>query len=154
GVIERVVVNGAEFFALDVADAVGGVDQQYQRGFVERKRDGVDGEIAAAQVFVNGGGSNLWARAGLGESLFVRAAHLRRHAAGEQQIDGLQVVIGRNDFRAEFFLRQLGEFESAALHSKIQIANREAAERVAHGAAGQEYTGASFGGELPHLPDH
>ena len=56
-VVERIVVNGAQFLALDVADAVGGIDQQSQRGLVERERDGVDGEVAAAQIFVNGRGA-------------------------------------------------------------------------------------------------
>ena len=99
-------------------------------------------------------GRDLRTRAGFGETLLSRDAHLGGHAAGKKQVDGLQMLVGRNDLRAELFLGQLGQFERAALHREIQIANREAAERVAHGAAGQEYAGAGFGGELPHLPDH
>src|SRR5258708_35680913 len=59
-------VNGerAHFGTLNIGQAVCRVEQQAARGGVERNSDGVEGEVAPAEIFHDGGPANLGARSG------------------------------------------------------------------------------------------
>ena len=63
-VVEAVGADGAELAAADVGQAVHGVEQQAAGGAVEREGDGVAGEVAAAEIVLNGGGGDLRLGAG------------------------------------------------------------------------------------------
>ncbi len=51
---KRIVVQNADQLGFNIGDAVERIEQQSARTFIQRQRHGVDGEIAAAQIFVNG----------------------------------------------------------------------------------------------------
>src|ERR1700731_2544162 len=53
---ERIVMQNADNLGLDVGDAVEGIEEQPAGSFIQRERHGVDGEVAATQVVVNGRG--------------------------------------------------------------------------------------------------
>jgi hypothetical protein len=61
-----------------------GSSSRPREALVERKRDGVAGEIAAPQILLNGG-LHLRLGAGAGVLLLPRHGDLRRHAAGKDQ---------------------------------------------------------------------
>ena len=52
-VIQRVVADRAQLLALQIAHAVVRIEQQSARSRIQRERDGVDGEVAAAQILVD-----------------------------------------------------------------------------------------------------
>jgi hypothetical protein len=136
---------------VNVADAVGGIDGQAERGAVQRKTDGVDGEIPRAQIVVNGRGRNLGFRARFGELFLPRHGQLHAHAAWKPHLDGLAVVVGGNGRSVKLLLGDLGELERAALHREIQVAHGKTAQHVPHRPARQEHVDAGVLGELAHL---
>src|SRR2546422_498095 len=56
--------EGTHFGTLNIGEAIGGIEQQAARGGVQGNGDGVEGEIAAAQIFHDGGPANLGTRSG------------------------------------------------------------------------------------------
>ena len=79
---ETVIGDQAKGPRLDVRSAVHGVHQQSERAFVERDRHGVDGEVAAAKLLLNGSGM-IDRLAGLRILNAVRADQVNANRAGK-----------------------------------------------------------------------
>ena len=129
-----------------------GSSKQAARAIVERERHGVDGEVAAAQVFVDGGGRNDWRLAGLFVTLRPGHADFGAGVAGERNVDGAGVLFDGGNFCASFF-EVLLELEGIALNGEIQVADGEAADDVTDGAAGQVEIHARGAGYILHQSD-
>ena len=135
-VVKSIGADGAQFAAFEVRQAIQRVQQQPARGLIERKRNRVAGEIAAAQIFLNGGWRNLRLTAAARVFLLPRHGDLRGGAGGELDLRALAVLVRRNDGGAGVVGHRLGEFQGRALHHEIEIANPETSQHVAHRAAG------------------
>jgi hypothetical protein len=65
-VLEGAVVEGADETSFEIGDAVGGVQELAAVGAVEAEGEGVDGEVAAVEVLLDGGRGCLRESAGAG----------------------------------------------------------------------------------------
>src|SRR4051812_24915574 len=129
-----VVVEDADYLALGIGDSVEGVCEQASRTRVQRERHGVDGEIAAAKVFVDGGRSDLWRLARLIVDLGAGHADLGPDISGKQGVNDLEVFIGAlNDSTGT--RKVLLELKRIALNREVEIANGKTANDVANGPA-------------------
>jgi len=81
----------------EVGDAVEGVLEQAFRALVQRKRHGVDGEVAAAKVFRDSGRGNDWRLSCFEVLLAARHAEFGAHVAREVEVERVGVVIGAMD---------------------------------------------------------
>ena len=129
-------MQDADDFALDIGHAVEGIEEQAAGAFVERERHGVDGEVAAAQIFVDGGGRDDGGLARLLEALGARHADFGAGVAGQRDEEGAVVLFEGGDLGAGFFQFFL-QFERIALDGEIEVADAEAADDVADRAAGE-----------------
>ena len=139
-VVQSVIADRAQLLALQIADAVVGIEQQAARSRIQRQRDGVDGEIAPAQVFVNRGGFHRRLRAGLGVLLLPRHPDRGVHAARKSQMRQLPVVVFRQHLRAGLLGNRLRQLRARCPRLVKSISSiGKAAQHVAHRAAGQEH---------------
>ena len=87
GIVKKAAgLQGANFVPLDIASAVGGVEQQAAGVGMERDGHGVDGEIAALQVLKDHGGANLRPLPGTRVDFFPAHGQLGAHAIGKKQL--------------------------------------------------------------------
>ncbi len=124
------------FGALDVGQTVCRIKQQAARGRVQRNSNGVEGEIAAAQVFHNGGPANLGTRAGANIMVVAGSGNAAFAVTREEHFDVAKLFILREDFGAALF-EFLSNPRGIALHSEIEIAQGSAGNEIADGSAGQ-----------------
>src|SRR5579859_2064659 len=84
GIIKEArAVEQTQLFGFDVRHAIEWVDEQSARAFVQRERHGVTGEIAPAQVFMDGGKRHFRRAAGFLESLKSRSGDFATQSAGQ-----------------------------------------------------------------------
>ena len=126
----------AKHFSLDVRDAVERVQQQSAGTGIQRQRHGVDGEVAAAQVFVDGGGSNAGWLARLVVALGASHVQLGANVARHQQVERAQLLVGALHRNARL-LQFLFELERVALDAEIDVTDGKAGDQVADAAAGE-----------------
>ncbi len=138
-VIERIIADRAQLLALQIAHAVVGIEQQAARSRIQRQRDGVDGEIAPAQVLMNGGGPHRGLGPGLGVFLLARHPDGGMDAARKHQMRELAVVVLRQNLRAGLLGNRLRHLDRIALDGEIDIEHRKAAQHVAHRPAGKKH---------------
>ncbi len=148
-------VNGKRphFGALDIGQSVCGIEQQAARGGVQRNGDGVEGEVAAAQVFHDGGPANLGTRSRTNVMIVARGGNAAFAVAGEEQFDMAKLFILGEDFGATFF-EFVSDLRGIALDGEIEIAQRSAGNEVANGSAGQIHIEPECGGEFLHAQHH
>ena len=133
---ECVIVQNTQHFGFNISRAVKGIHEQAARTRIERQGHRVDREIAALQVFDNGGWRHLRRFAGFLIALGPRHADFRPHVAWQSQQQAFQVVIVAHDGHARPF-QLLLQLERIALHRKIEVANGKAADDVADRTACQ-----------------
>ena len=131
---EAVIRNQAQRPGLDVRGAVHRVHQQTKGALVEGDGHGVDGEVAAAEVFLNGGGM-IDGLAGLGILDAVGADQIDANGAGKTQVKGAGNFVLAPHGATEVLNRFL-EFESISMHGQFQRADGVAAGQIAHRVAG------------------
>ena len=136
----------------DVGDAVERIEEKSAGSFIERERHGVDGEVAAAQIFVNGCRHDDGRLAGFLKALGARHADFSAGIAGKGEEDRADVFFDGGDFRAGLFEIFL-QLERIALNGEIQVADGEAADDVADGAAGKVKIHARGAGYVLHEAD-
>ena len=132
---ERIVVQNAQDLGFDVGDSVEGIEQQSPRAGIERQRHGVDGEVAAAQVLVDGGRRDGRRLARLVVDLRARHVQLGPDIARHQQVKNAQVLVHPLYADASFFQLFL-ELERIALDAEVDVADGKASDQIADGAAG------------------
>src|ERR1039458_226207 len=133
---ERIVVQDPQHLGFDIGDAIEGIEQQSARALIQRQRHGIYGEIAAAQIFLNAGGSDDGRLADL--LVVFRAGHADFGAdvARQYQKQCPHIVVVAGELRSGTF-EILLQFERVALDGKVEVRNGEAADDVADCAAGK-----------------
>src|ERR1700722_19888363 len=129
-------MQDANQLGFEIGDPVERIEQESARTFVERQRHRVDGEVAAAQVFVNGGWSDDRWFAGLLKTLGAGHTDFGASIAGKRDVDGAGVFFDGGDPGAGLFQVFL-ELERVSLDGKIQVPDGKTADDVADGAAGE-----------------
>src|SRR5258708_1501747 len=134
----REAVNGesTHFGTLNIGQAVSGIEQQAARGGVERNGDSVEGEVAPAQIFHDGGPANLGARSGTNVMVVPGGGNAALAVAGEEHFDVAKSFILGEDLGATFF-EFVCDLRGIALDGEIEIAQRSSGNEVADGSAGQ-----------------
>ncbi len=145
-------MQNADDLGFEVGDTVERIQQKSAGSFIERKRHGVDGEVAAAQILVNGGRHHDGGLAGFLEALGAGHADFGAGIAGQREEDGADIFFDGGDFGAGFFELFL-QLERIALDSEIEIADGEAADDVANGATGEVKIHAGGTGYVLHEAD-
>src|SRR5215472_13647530 len=97
---ERVVVQNANELGFNVGDAIERIEQEPTRSLVEREGHRVDGEVAAAQVLMNGGRHHYRRLARFFEALRARHAHFRAGVSWQREEDSANVFFDGSNFGA------------------------------------------------------
>ena len=134
-VVQSIVADRAQLFALQVADAIIRIEQQPARGRVQRERDGINREVAPAQIFMNGGRTDHRFGARLRKFLLARHPNSGVHAAGEKHLGDFAVFVGPQYFGSDFLGDGFGQLGGISFHREVDLLDREAAQHVAHGPA-------------------
>src|SRR5579859_1241723 len=142
-------MQNADDLGFNVGDTIEGIEKQATGSFIERERHGVDGEVAAAQVLVNGGGGDDGGLAGFLELLGTGHADFGAGVTGERDEDSASVFVDGGDAGAGLFEIFL-QLEGIALDGEIEIADGKAADDVADGAAGEVKIQARGAGYVLH----
>src|SRR5579859_1127371 len=145
-------MENADGLGFEIGDAIERIEKKSARSLVQRERHGVDGEIAAAQVFVNGRRHDDGRLAGFFEALGARHADFGTGVAGQREEDGANVFFDGGDFSAGFFEIFL-QLEGIALDGEVEVADAESADDVANGAARQVKIHARGAGYVLHEAD-
>src|SRR6266566_4948580 len=114
--------EGTHLGTLNIGEAVGGIEQQAARGGVQGNGDGVEGEIAAAQIFHDGGPANLRTRSGTNVMVVAGGGDAAFTVAGEEHFDVAKLFILGEDFGATFF-KFVSDLRGIPLHGEIEIAH-------------------------------
>ena len=93
----------ADFLLFQVREAVHGIEQQAARLRVQRNGDGVDAEIAAAQIFHDAGETVFGLDAGTLVEVFARGGDGAVHVAGENHFVVADLFAFPHDARAALF---------------------------------------------------
>ena len=153
-VVEAVGADRAQFVSLDIGQPVHRIQQQAARGAVERERDGIAGEVAPAQIVLNGGRGNRRLAAAARILLLARHGNLRGHSAGKHQFRGLPVLVGGHGLRPGPVANGLRHLQGLTLDDEVEIPYREAGEHIAHRAPGQKHIDVGRTGRRLHLFNH
>ena len=139
----------AHFAGLEIGEAVGGIEQQTAGGGVERKGNGVQGEIAAAQVIHNCGPAHLGTRPRAGINLLASRLNAAVHVAREDHVEVPQLFVFVHDARSAL-LEFARETRRIALNGEIEVADGHSRNQIANGAAGEVDVGGDLDGQLLH----
>ncbi len=134
------------------AAPLNGIHQQTARPWIQRKRHGVDSEVAPPQVFDDRARRDDWRLPRLFVALGSGCADLGAHVALQYEVKSLQIVVCRCDHCAcvfELFL----QLEGIALNREVKVANGKPADDVANRTAGQVNVHARVAGNILHQRD-
>ncbi len=122
---KAVVTDQTKNPRLEVGDPVERIHKQTVGAFIERKRHGVRGKVAAAKVLKNAPGV-VDRLARLGELFAAGAADLNPHTAGKAGEKSMRGSMLAPDYCASLLESglQLGDF---SLHGDIEVSDRRAA---------------------------
>ncbi len=99
---KTIVRDQAQGSGLDVRGTVHGVHQQPKRALVERDGHGVDGKIAATEVFLDGRGMvDRLARLGILGA--VGADQIDANRSGKTEVEGTGSLVFAPDMPTKFF---------------------------------------------------
>src|SRR3982074_1668391 len=93
-------------------------------------------EMAAGQIFHDGGPANLGTRSRANIMVVAGSGNAPFAVAGEEHFDMPKLFILGKVFGAAFF-EFVSDLRGIPLHSEIEIAQRSAGNEVANGSAGQ-----------------
>src|SRR6266513_1876975 len=110
-------------------------------------------EIAAAQIFHDGGPANLGTRSGTNVVVVTGGGDAALTVAGEEHFDVAKLFILGEDFGATFF-KFVSDLRGIPLHGEIEIAEGSAGNKVADGSARQIHIESEGGGEFLHAQHH
>ena len=144
---EAVNDQGANFAVFDVREAVGGIEKQAAGCGIQRDSDGVEREVAAAQVFHDGRPANFGARAGSHVIFVASGGKAALDFSGEKYFDVAQLFVLGEDFGSALF-EFAGNFGRIAFDGEIEIAKGCAGDEVADGAPGEIKIEAHGGGQF------
>ena len=103
---------------------------------VQRQRHSVDREVAAAQILVNGRGSDGRWFARLVIDFRARHVQLGADIARHQELESPQVFVHALD-RNPGFLQILLQLERISLNAQVDVADGKSSHQIADGATGE-----------------
>ncbi len=146
---ECVVLENAEVLGFEIGNAVERIHQESARARIQRQSHGIDGEIAPAQVLVDGLEGHL-GLSRFGIALRARAGNLRPDVIGKEDIKDAHVLVTSLNNGADL-LQVLLQLEDVALNGKVEVPDWESADDVAHRAAGEIDVHLVRAGDFLHL---
>jgi len=138
GLIRKTVNRKRADFAVlkNVGKPIGGVQQKPARCGVERNGDGIQGKIAAAEVFHNGGPPDFRGGARPGIDVVAGGGEAAIAVPGKNHLHLAQPLVFENNLRAALF-QFAHQARRIAFDREVQVANGRSGNQVAHRAAGQ-----------------